>query len=660
MMVRTFRLLAAALILALAGCGGGSSGGSDSVGLAGSSAVKASATAPAAAASASSTPQAASAVTSPLRVESKVATGDATAVDPFKLRRSKGAPVPVQIVVPAQASKDAAASKPAPAGAAVPVQIGFARSVGATGTPQRVSAMLGWSPSTAGGQVSALRFQSAGAEGLRVGLRVGSLPLGGVVRFYRDGGEQAYETSAQEILATIDRNLASGDTSDAAHTYWSPNLGGDALTVEIEVPPGTPTSAVQVSVPLVSHVVVAVDTLDLVPKLGIGSAGACNKDVTCNASYAETSKAVALMEFVEGEGGTYYCSGTLLNNLAGTAIPYFLSANHCIGSQTVASSLRTRWFFRSASCGNLSVNPGSVWLSGGATLLYAAAATDTSFMRLNNAAPAGAVYAAWSVAGVPVSAAVSTVHHPSADLQKYSEGISLGVGNCTGTVLNCTGLTSQFYRVNWTLGTTEPGSSGSGLYRNINGSNYLVGQLYGGTAACGAANGGIDSYGRLDTAYNASLSQWLSGGSSARVAVYRLYNAKTSTHFYTTSASERDSTVAKYPQFTYEGVGFYASPTTGDPVYRFYNTKTAAHFYTMSPTERNRVMETLPEFSFEGISWYASLVPATEAAPMYRFYNTKTATHFYTMSAGERDSVQQNYPQFNFEGVGYYAWRSPS
>lgn len=656
MTVRTFRLLAAALTLAMAGCGGDSGSSPGGANLSGASALKpsasaaasASAPAPAPLASQPNTPGVAA---TPLMVGSKISTGDATAIDSFKPRPSTGAPVPVQIEVPPRASGEALASKPVPAGAAIPAQIGFARNVGATASPERVSAMLGWSPSSGGGNVSALRFRSAAAKGLRVGLLVRSLPLGGVVRFYADGADKSYEISAQEILAAIDRNVASGDTSDAARTYWSPNLGGEAITVEIEVPAGTSTDAVQVSVPFVSHVVVAADTLESIPKLGAGAAGACNKDVNCNASYGATSNAVALMEFVEG-ANTYYCSGTLLNNLSGSAIPYFLSANHCINSQTVASSLRTRWFYRSVGCGNPAVNPGSVWLSGGATLLYAAADTDTSFMRLNNAAPSGALYAAWSVAPVPASAAVAGVHHPQADLQKYSEGVSPG-------------LAGQFYRVFWNTGTTEPGSSGSGLFQNINGSNYLIGQLYGGTSACNSSNtgpnAGVDAYGRFDAAYSASLHQWLSGGGAAsRVAVYRLYNSKTSTHFYTTSAAERDSTVAKFPQFSYEGVGFYASSTAGDPVYRFYNTKTGAHFYTISQIERNDVLARLSEYSYEGISWYGSLVPNSGATPMYRFYNTKTSTHFYTTSAGERDSVQQNYPQFSFEGVGYYAWLSPS
>jgi len=43
--------------------------------------------------------------------------------------------------------------------------------------------------------------------------------------------------------------------------------------------------------------------------------------------------------------------------------------------------------------------------------------------------------------------------------------------------------------------------------------------------------------------------------------VYRLYNTRTATHFYTISVAERDSVVALYPWFTPEGVVFYAYTT---------------------------------------------------------------------------------------------------
>ena len=62
----------------------------------------------------------------------------------------------------------------------------------------------------------------------------------------------------------------------------------------------------------------------------------------------------------------------------------------------------------------------------------------------------------------------------------------------------------------WQKGTTEGGSSGSGVFVTVveNQTRYLVGQLYGGSASCSNREGG-DAYGRFDLAYSAALSRWL-------------------------------------------------------------------------------------------------------------------------------------------------------
>ena len=63
-------------------------------------------------------------------------------------------------------------------------------------------------------------------------------------------------------------------------------------------------------------------------------------------------------------------------------------------------------------------------------------------------------------------------------------------------------------RVGWTEGTTEGGSSGSGLF-NANGE--LVGTLHGGGASCTTSTS-PDWYGRFEQAYTAQLQPWLTPG----------------------------------------------------------------------------------------------------------------------------------------------------
>ncbi|MBP8138840.1 MAG: endoproteinase ArgC, partial [Alicycliphilus sp.] len=62
--------------------------------------------------------------------------------------------------------------------AAVPRQIGTARAVAETVDVARTAALLPWRPTARGTQVAALRFESPGARGLRLGVLVQALPPG--------------------------------------------------------------------------------------------------------------------------------------------------------------------------------------------------------------------------------------------------------------------------------------------------------------------------------------------------------------------------------------------------------------------------------------------------------------------------------------------------
>ena len=543
-------------------------------------------------------------------------------------------------------------------------QIGSVRAVADTATPAGLSAQLQWTPTAAGGRVAAISVSAQEAHGLRLGVLVRALPGGAQLRVYRqDRPSAVYEISGQEVMQSIDRNIAAGDTSDAARTWWTPDAGGDEATLEIELPPGTPASALNIAIPRVSHIYtdLSLPSADDGEQAKINESGTCNLDSTCYDNYASQRNAVARMVFVRPDGNAYVCTGTLLNDRDGTRTPYFISANHCFSSQTVASTLRTDWFYRAPSCNSRTLSSSAAARTGGATLLYANSSTDTLFVRLNETPPAGAVFAAWNAGAQPLGSAAVGIHHPRGDLQKISFGSITSLSSCSAlsessTSFSCSGTSGNYYRVGWTDGVTEGGSSGSGLF--VNGA--LVGTLYGGSVTCTARNGS-DYYGRFDVAYGAALQQWLSPAASTngRTAVYRFFNGSTGAHFYTSSAGERDFVQQTYPAFSYEGVVFYAygSPTAGqNAVYRFFNTSTGAHFYTIDAGERDFVRATYPAFQYEGPAWYAQTAAGNGSTAMYRFFNTKTGTHFYTISQGERDFVIATYPVFKYEGPVYYAW----
>ncbi|MDO8847067.1 MAG: hypothetical protein Q7W51_01585 [Coriobacteriia bacterium] len=91
--------------------------------------------------------------------------------------------------------------------------------------------------------------------------------------------------------------------------------------------------------------------------------------------------------------------------------------------------------------------------------------------------------------------------------------------------------------------------------------------------------------------------------------LYRFYNTRSNSHFYTASADERSRVIATWPTiFNYDGPTYRVSagPDYGrSPVYRFYNVRNGSHFYTASLDEANHVIVTWPDvYQFEGPAFW--------------------------------------------------------
>lgn len=140
------------------------------------------------------------------------------------------------------------------------------------------------------------------------------------------------------------------------------------------------------------------------------------------------------------------------------------------------------------------------------------------------------------------------------------------------------------------------------------------------------------------------------------LTLYRFYRPNTGTHFYSTSAAERNN-VAKNPGYRYEGqVAYVLQPsvkTSGtSALNRFYTPSTGTHFYTSSPTEYQRVL-TFPQYSLDGVAAKVYTGKASGVVPMYRFFKPGSGTHFYSANAAEVASVKQM-PGYTYEGVAFY------
>lgn len=580
----------------------------------------------------------------------------------IKSRKLGAAPVATPIVLGALAQEKTAVLGGSPGRR----QVGVAREVSATGTASETLQRLQWKTATNGNgsQVAALSFSAEGAHGLRLGVVVKQLSGSAQLRVYSQADPgTVFQVSGQELLQQIQSNIAAGGLSRDTQTWWTPDMGSDEVTLEIELPAGTPVGALDISVPRVSHLYEDLSLpTDQEFSTKINESASCQLDASCYETYVNQRNAVARMIFTSG-GGTYVCTGTLLNDSRSTGTPYFLTANHCIATQAEASSIQTDWFYRAPTCNSRTLSSNTARRLGGATLLYTTPGTDMTLLRLNNAPPPGAFFAGWDANTQATGSSVVGLHHPRGDLLKASFGTLTGLSSCAATSatgLQCSGSSGNFYRVNWSQGTTEGGSSGSALFK---GGTHVIGTLYGGRASCSTTTT-PDFFGRFDLTYDTELRTWLApeDTSKARTAVYRFFNGRTGAHFYTASAPERDFVIRAYPEFAYESIAFYAysdASSGRDPVFRFFNSTSGAHFYTGSAAERDFVIATYPQFLYEAVSWFAQTAQGDGASPMYRFYNARTGAHFYTISAAERDFVIQVYRDFRYEGPAYSAWTTP-
>jgi Repeat of unknown function (DUF5648) len=142
--------------------------------------------------------------------------------------------------------------------------------------------------------------------------------------------------------------------------------------------------------------------------------------------------------------------------------------------------------------------------------------------------------------------------------------------------------------------------------------------------------------------------------------VYRFYNLRAGVHFYTFDESEKDSVIANLSAvYRFEGPAYTidtTSPDNSTSLYRFYNRRTGTHFYTASEDEKASVVARLSAvYQYEGPAYSVCATPAAGRTPVYRFYNRRTGTHFYTASEDERASVVANLGAiYSYEGPAFY------
>ncbi|MBB6599864.1 PKD domain-containing protein [Luteimonas sp. MC1825] len=349
-----------------------------------------------------------------------------------------------------------------------------------------------------------LRIESPGALSLNFGFKAYRMPEGGELRVYPAGLPNAHPAELVSVFTAAD-NKPHGQ-------LWTPVVPGDHAVIEVSVPAAR-VGELKLALASVNHDYVgfgriAREAAHEVSAMGVS--GACNIDVACPQGDAHRPQIRSVGAY--SRFGTFYCTGSLLNNTANDRRMLFLTAHHCsMGTPAAAASIVVYWNYQNSTCRI----PGSAasgqngdgslaWNQTGAQVRATHSASDFTLLELDTAAnPAFNLYwAGWDRRDV-VHANAAGIHHPRVAEKRITHSVApLAVSGYFGAG-------SSHYQVFWEpggIGTTEGGSSGSPLYSP---EKRVVGQLHGGLASCSTTGANhSDYYGRIFTS-------WTGGGTAA-------------------------------------------------------------------------------------------------------------------------------------------------
>ena len=346
-----------------------------------------------------------------------------------------------------------------------------------------------WETLADGSRLWRLRLSSPGATSLNLRFGRFELPEGAELWFYDPA-----RTTVQGPYGRSQRN-PEGE-------LWTAMVSGDEAVVELLLPAAVAQAPVELEISSVQRGFRPVGA-------AFTKQGSCNNDVICPEGdpYRDQIRAVAWYS-VNGIG---LCSGTLMNNTAVDFTPYFLTADHCRVGSGNAGSMVVYWNFESPTCGQLS---GGSLADNQSGALFRAGDEGSDFTLVEllemPSADFHVYYAGWD-ATTSVPTGVVGIHHPNLDEKAISFDDDLLLIE-----------DSSYWRVGaWNDGTTEPGSSGSCLFRQD--TKRCIGTLTGGFASC-SEPGEYDVYGRMSAHWDgpnkaSRLRDWLDPTASGLLAM---------------------------------------------------------------------------------------------------------------------------------------------
>ncbi len=382
-----------------------------------------------------------------------------------------------------------------PANGIGPQRVGIHRKL-PSASKGNLSQQLRWYQGNGNTAVAAISVASPGARAIRLAIRVKNLGEG-ELRFFGSDSSQKLPPFDQQILRTM---------SDTSGLFWSPVLLGEFAGVEISVPWDS-RHTLQISVEDISHIFAEFGPQNDEP-------GLCPnvQEVQCYESVIAEGLEDAVAKYIfEDDGGSYKCTGTLLNDtiVGDESIPYFLTANHCVYSDEAAKTVSVEWFYQYSSCGDNEIDA-RYTQSHGAELLKTSRHQDATLLRLQGPLPGGLTLAGWRADQLRHPTSVYSISHPLGTEKKYAEGETSGF--TSGYISD--DFVADLIDVSFRIGVTQGGSSGSGLFRMDDAS--LVGILAGGVPGCETPT--EDSYGNFAEFFPLVM-QWLAPDGGERAII---------------------------------------------------------------------------------------------------------------------------------------------
>ncbi|MEP6646161.1 MAG: carboxypeptidase regulatory-like domain-containing protein [Saprospiraceae bacterium] len=249
--------------------------------------------------------------------------------------------------------------------------------------------------------------------------------------------------------------------------------------------------------------------------IGFNTALPCHPNAACkqDSLLQLISNTTVRIRMVMDEG-IGWCSGSFINNTRNDRSPLVLTAYHCQFNFTPNYELwRFDLQYKSDSCANPASEPVFFSLTG-CDLKASGQGSDFLLVHLNNEVPLNqkVTFAGWNRDTTALPDTLYLVHHPNADIRKFSTCTTGAVihPNQIGWSEGYTTPGRHHLSFKFTEGGHQPGSSGGPVF---NQDGYLVAQLHGGTMGCEDVNHAFA--GRLAKSWNYGttsaqrLSDWL-------------------------------------------------------------------------------------------------------------------------------------------------------